>query len=224
MTAVDNRGVVLNLNNNEAERLIKIFIHHPQLNDFTPRERRSYEVGDSSELLNRIEKLEDGLINTCKITRSFIKHSEKNFKQIPKMIETERRNRESCFSLLNERMSNSHSLFMDKFVELGDIIKTMSQNNMKFVEKPQTNNGGVCEVKCSVVENRGTSISITNMEDNFNTEEPVIANLSLGSGSTRRVSDNSFTWSNDNAVEGECDDKLNNSASDSVNDDEDTFQ
>uniref|UniRef100_A0A0K0FUF3 HSF_DOMAIN domain-containing protein n=1 Tax=Strongyloides venezuelensis TaxID=75913 RepID=A0A0K0FUF3_STRVS len=224
MTAVANRGVTLNLDNIETERLVKIFIHHPKFNDFTPKEKSSYEVDGLSELSTRVEKLEDGLVNTCKITRSFIKHSQGNFKQIPKMVEDERRNREICFSLLNDRISNNERLFMDKFTELDDIIKTMSRNDVKSVEKPQTKSGDSCEVGNSVMENKEASNSATNMGGNFYTEESTIANLSLGSGSTKRVSDNSITWSDDNVVEENCDDNLNNSASDSVDDENDTLQ
>uniref|UniRef100_A0A0N5B2L2 Mediator of RNA polymerase II transcription subunit 7 n=1 Tax=Strongyloides papillosus TaxID=174720 RepID=A0A0N5B2L2_STREA len=118
MNTAANSGVTLKLTNEEAEKLIKFLINHPKFNDFTPRERRSYETDDPSEFLNIIEKLEDNLKNTCKIIRSFIKQSEQNNNDISKMIDAERQDMENCFSFLNERISIIQRLVNDKIVEL----------------------------------------------------------------------------------------------------------
>uniref|UniRef100_A0A0N5B8J4 Mediator complex subunit 9 n=1 Tax=Strongyloides papillosus TaxID=174720 RepID=A0A0N5B8J4_STREA len=129
MTGVANGGIVLNLNNNEAEQLIKVLIHHPKLNDFAPREKIPNNVDDRSELFNKIEKLEDNLMSTCKTTRSFIKQVERNFKYIPEMIDAEKRSMENIFSLLNERISNNERVVMNKIMELDGVVKNTSSNN-----------------------------------------------------------------------------------------------
>uniref|UniRef100_A0A0N5B3N3 Biogenesis of lysosome-related organelles complex 1 subunit BLS1 n=1 Tax=Strongyloides papillosus TaxID=174720 RepID=A0A0N5B3N3_STREA len=129
MAGIANEGIVLNLNDNEAEQLIKLLIHHPKLNDFAPREKIPNDVDGRSEVLNKISKLEDNIMSTCKITRSFIKQVERNFRYISEMIDAERRSMENSFSLLNERLSNIERVVMNRIMELDGVVRSASSNN-----------------------------------------------------------------------------------------------
>uniref|UniRef100_A0A0N5BGW0 Uncharacterized protein n=1 Tax=Strongyloides papillosus TaxID=174720 RepID=A0A0N5BGW0_STREA len=71
-----NGGVIINLDNDDAEKLIKIAIHHSKLNALTPRERDHHmKLMIVRSFSNKIEKLEDDLVRSCKAIRSFVKQS-----------------------------------------------------------------------------------------------------------------------------------------------------
>uniref|UniRef100_A0A0N5B7R9 Biogenesis of lysosome-related organelles complex 1 subunit 7 n=1 Tax=Strongyloides papillosus TaxID=174720 RepID=A0A0N5B7R9_STREA len=138
MAGIANEGIVLNLNDNEAKQLIKIILHYPKLNDFAPREKIPNDVDGRSEVLNKISKLEDNLMSTCKITRSFMKQVERNFRYILEMIDAERRSMENSFSLLNERLSNIERVVMNNIMEFDGVVKnTSSKNNGKDDDNPE---------------------------------------------------------------------------------------
>uniref|UniRef100_A0A0N5C4K4 DUF104 domain-containing protein n=1 Tax=Strongyloides papillosus TaxID=174720 RepID=A0A0N5C4K4_STREA len=72
MNAVTKSGVILNIDNDRAEKLIKIHIDWPKLDLGTPREKTPDTVSGVLELFSRFERLEDNLVCSCKITRSLV--------------------------------------------------------------------------------------------------------------------------------------------------------
>uniref|UniRef100_A0A0K0EYM9 NR LBD domain-containing protein n=1 Tax=Strongyloides venezuelensis TaxID=75913 RepID=A0A0K0EYM9_STRVS len=61
MDALYNSGVVFNLDDDEAIKLIKILIHHSKSKVDTPRTRALDEVNNVLELSSKIKELEENL-------------------------------------------------------------------------------------------------------------------------------------------------------------------